>query len=196
MSNRPNVNARFGRLVILHHKSATDCVVMCDCGTGKVVRWSSLVSGRTKSCGCLRKEVTAKKNATHGQAWSPTWRVWHLMKQRCINPTATGYKNYGGRGIKVCERWLAFENFLADMGRKPDGMTIERKDNNGNYEPENCVWADKQTQANNSRRSVKYNGKSLKQWAQETGIPYQTLISRMQKFGTIFPPHLINKRGK
>ena len=127
----------------------------CDCGTEKEIMDSSVKRGNTKSCGCLLREngrKTAKLNTTHGMRYTKEYECWKSMKQRCSNPNKDGYKNYGGRGIKVCDRWLnSFENFYADMGPKPVGHSIDRINNDGNYEPKNCKWSSNSDQAYNRR---------------------------------------------
>lgn len=124
------------------------------------------------------------------------YNSWMAMKKRCSCKTDEHYKNYGGRGIKVCARWLSFGNFLADMGERPANMTLDRIDNNGNYEPSNCRWATVKTQRNNSRqnRYVSFNGitKSLSEWAELTGIKRITIQKR---FDAGLPPNKILYRG-
>lgn len=114
---------------------------------------------------------------------TPEYRTWANLKGRCTNPNLPGYKDYGGRGISVCERWQKFENFYADMGEKPSGMTLERKDNNGNYEPDNCKWATQAEQSINKRnnRMVTFNGETmcLRDWAQRIGLDSSTLHARL-----------------
>jgi hypothetical protein len=111
------------------------------------VKSSSIINGNTKSCGCLHKEVLIK----HNKSKSSIHQIWMDMKQRCLNPNNNAYKHYGGRGIKVCERWYNFENFLADMDERPKGKTLDRIDNNGNYGPSNCKWSTPKEQLRNKR---------------------------------------------
>lgn len=125
-------------------------------------------------------------NRTHGLSHSYTYFVWQGMKDRCLNPRATGYQNYGGRGIKVCARWRAsFENFFTDMGAAPRGKSIERENNNGNYEPSNCVWATRATQNDNQRRTrrITWNGEThtLKEWASRLGGTHSALTGRLHQ---------------
>lgn len=158
---------RFGRLTVRHQspaKGQARWVCRCDCGTEKIVPSERLRHGETRSCGCLHREVTKRNLTTHGLSKTPTYRIWAGMKKRCYKETFKDYKNYGGRGISVCAEWIdSFENFLRDMGERPAGMSIERKDTNGNYEPGNCIWADVVTQ-NRNRRSTRYvevNGRRM-----------------------------------
>ncbi len=127
----------------------------CDCGTEFTALAGNLRSGKTKSCGCLRDKL-AKDRIRHGQARKRSitneHRIWRGMIQRCTNPKSTSWKHYGARGISVCERWMTFENFFADMGKKPDDLSIDRINNDGNYEPSNCRWATRSEQQRNKRR--------------------------------------------
>lgn len=145
---------RFGRFIVEEwvggHGAKYRC--RCDCGMVKMVCGSLLCSGRTKSCGCLRREVTGKRARHHGLNKTPTHTCWVHIRSRCENPKNAGYYKYGARGIRVCERWRKFENFLADMGPRPSPKhSIDRIDNDGNYEPGNCRWADALTQLYNRR---------------------------------------------
>ena len=126
----------------------------------------------------------------HGHAkrtgFSPTYISWVGMMQRCNYVGHAKYALYGGRGITVCERWHEFENFLADMGERPIGKSLDRIDSNKGYSPENCRWSTKSEQMRNTRRALTFEGKPLAQWAEESGVPYQTLKARLRDQGTIY----------
>lgn len=140
-------------------------VCVCDCGTERVVYLASLVKGQSKSCGCLRDEMAPQRGVAHGHARksgrTPEYGAWSGMLSRCYDANATSFPRYGGRGIAVCDRWrfgegglTPFECFLADMGRRPSrAHSIERGDNGGNYEPDNCRWATQTEQSRNTRRN-------------------------------------------
>lgn len=154
---------------------------LCDCGRTADVSVGSLRSegqGGVRSCGCLAADVTRARSVTHGRSRTKTWNVWTQLRRRCREK-----EGYADRGITVCERWSSFENFLADMGECPPGLTIERKDNDGAYEPGNCVWGTPKQQANNRRSSrlVTHDGRtqSVTAWAEELGIKRITLQWRI-----------------
>jgi hypothetical protein len=157
---------QFGQLLVVERASepargAVFWKCICDCGVEKKVNSANLRNGTTNSCGCLRKLMASEKFKTHGMTNSATYRAWSGMRTRCKNPKAINYSSYGGRGIDVCQRWELFENFFQDMGEKPIGMTIDRIDVNGNYEPKNCRWATNQEQAKNKRKCKLLNKDSL-----------------------------------
>jgi len=184
------IGKTFGRWLVLEQPKAKHhyCLCRCQCGTERTVRANQLVIGRSRSCGCLKKEVAAEQikrlSTTHGMAnKTRTYSVWKGMRKRCGNPQCKSFKNYGGRGIKVCPRWDSFENFLSDMGECPPKMSIDRKNNDGDYTPNNCHWTDFVTQMNNTRTNVliRFNSKTMtvKQWSRELGIPYHRIYQRL-----------------
>ncbi len=159
----------------------------CDCGTNKIAVGTDLKSGHTSSCGCAHREQLAKRNTTHGLGKPSSYTVWAAMIGRCTNPNLRSFKDYGGRGIKVCERWRKFENFHVDMGERPRDTSIERIDNDGDYEPLNCRWATDMEQARNTRRTINltHNGRTmcLVDWAKEVGIDWSTVYARIVRLG-------------
>lgn len=183
------INSKFGLLTVLSGADndrfgRTQWNCLCDCGKQRVVALFRMTSGHTKSCGCIRKG-----NPTHHMSGTPTHNSWCGMKQRCNYPAHDQYAIYGGRGIKVCDRWnQSFEAFLIDMGEKPKGMTIERIDTNGNYEPGNCCWAT-MAQQNRNRRSninVERDGvtKCIKDWCEELGLDLDRVYGRIRRGAT------------
>lgn len=165
---------------------------LCDCGTEKEVRSDGLTSGRSSSCGCVCVEAMRLLGQTRqiphqrpGYKDHPLYQTWSDMRQRCYNPKNKHYHDYGGRGIAVCERWDEFKNFLADMDMPPPKHSIDRIDNNGDYEPDNCRWATAEQQANNTRVNslVTYEGmtKTLSEWSRHVGLSHSALYYRIKK---------------
>ncbi len=183
---------RFGRLTVIRKEEST-CqtrwLVRCDCGNERIVQGGNIKSGDTQSCGCLQREllsVSARKlNTRHGMTDSPAWASWRAMIKRCEQPSSINYSSYGGRGIKVCDRWHVFENFLADMGERPDGKSLDRINVNGDYAPGNCRWATSSEQARNTTRTpkVEFNGREfgLSDLADTLGISPQTVRARQRR---------------
>ncbi len=182
------VGQRFERLTVVSlaemRNGRPRWACRCDCGADVVVAGNHLKSGATRSCGCLQRELMAERSTSHGKSGSRTYTIWVRMRDRCNNPKNLRFSQYGGRGIKVCDRWQSFDNFLADMGECPDGMSIDRVDANGNYEPGNCRWATEKTQQNNrtTNRMITFDGRtqSLSEWAREIGIKPGTLRNRIE----------------
>lgn len=189
---------RFGKLVAVdsYYDNVTRVTFWkckCDCGNTCFVRANRLVHGRTKSCGCLRKESNQKYKTTHGKSKTSIYSVWHSMKARCYNPKSQNYHRYGERGIKVCDEWLnSFENFYewAIANGYKSNLTLDRIDNDKNYCPENCRWATIQTQNNNRGVSINitYQGKTqnLSEWCKELNVPYIRIYQRIVKYGFTF----------
>lgn len=155
----------------------------CECGESRYVMLNMLKSGRSKSCGCFQKEIMSKIKKIHGLEGTPTYKSWRGLKYRCLNRNAQQFSRYGGRGIKVCDRWLDFKNFVEDMGIKPDGKTIGRIDNDGDYTPSNCRWETAEQQSNNKscNRIIEINGeiKTMSQWCHSKSIPRSTVFNRL-----------------
>ncbi|MCA1565850.1 MAG: hypothetical protein LC803_09470 [Acidobacteria bacterium] len=152
-------------------------------GYGKWMKGKTLSSNARKNMSIAMTGM----NTTHGMSKTPTYRIWASMVQRCSYRKHRYYRDYGGRGITVCERWLRFENFYRDMGKRPEGLTLDRIDNNDSYSPTNCQWASRQQQANNRRSNKTFtiNGitRNLKQWADAYGVSYKVLHQRIHRDG-------------
>lgn len=180
----------FNRLTVIGYagKPSSNTLWYCRCICGGVARTSGyeLRKGLTKSCGCWDSEVTARRNFRHGGCGTPEYRTWLNMRNRCFNPRSQDYINYGNRGITVCNRWDAFENFREDMGSKPSSEhSLERLDNDGNYEPDNCAWALQITQTNNKRNNHRliYLGQThtIAEWGRLlNNIPESTIRKRLK----------------
>lgn len=185
---------RFGMLTVICRAADRNGDAMwkcvCDCGRERIVLGESLRYGHTKSCGCQMRRILLESNIKHGKTNTKLYGVWSTMKSRCLNPNSASYKLYGKRGIKVCEEWAndfqAFYEWAVSTGYH-EGLSIDRIDTNGNYEPSNCRWADAKMQANNRRNShiVTLNGEShtIAEWSKITGIKSSTLYMRLNKYG-------------
>lgn len=210
------VGQKFHRLIIIGRADdyitpktgarGTRYICKCDCGNIIISRSDRLRSGHTKSCGCYMREKTIERNTIHGLCRTKIYGLYCAMIQRCCNEKNHAYKDYGGRGISICSEWLndfqVFYNWAMASGYDKD-LTLERTDVNGNYCPENCVWASRQTQANNRRNSVclTFNGKTqtLRNWSIDLGIPMKLITSRYYRNWTadriLTTPLMINQFG-
>lgn len=194
-------NNRYGKLVAIERsknisgKTAWKC--KCDCGNITYVSTSNLTCNRIRSCGCLKLEKLLERSTTHNQRHTVLYSVWRGLRQRCNNPKHASYHNYGGRGITVCEEWdksfqsfyeWSYANGYSTENQKDEKLklTIDRIDNNGNYEPSNCRWVDRKTQARNMRNTklIEFNGeiKSISEWCEIYSIKKGSFNTRI-KYG-------------
>ena len=173
---------KFNFLTILGYLGKGKWHCKCECGNYTEVKTAKLNNNHTKSCGCLAKTNALKHNAVETREYI----TWTNIKARCTNPNNKAYKNYGGRGITICENWLSsFEQFFEDMGECPIGFSIERQNNNLGYFKENCIWASPKTQALNRRTNfiIEYQNqkKPLKQWCEELDLKYKKTFTRIKQ---------------
>jgi len=186
-------NERFNRWTVLSRDgSDTQKQAMwlceCDCGQTKRVTGYCLRSGRSKSCGCLKRDATIARATTHGMTGTRFYRAWKNMRNRCLNKNGKDFHRYGGRGIQVCSRWNKFENFKEDMfWSYKDSLEIDRVDNDGDYSKENCRWTTRLQQNNNTSANVNITHKgqsmSVSRWAKSLDMSVQTLWSRLYRYG-------------
>lgn len=182
---------RFGRLIatrpVMLGTGHSKWLCVCDCGKLTEVRSNHLRTGAIQSCGCFQREATSAATSSHRMTRTPTYVAWQGMKARCQNARRKDWHLYGGRGIKVCERWEDFALFLEDMGERPPGMTLDRVDANGNYTPDNCRWATPSDQARNRRCNVviEHQGqrRTMAEWCELKGIAQSTLWNRLNRLG-------------
>lgn len=210
------IGKTFNRLQVLELQDNKTVLCKCVCGTIKPILAYRLINGAIKSCGCLSRELASQRakerNETHGltKSHARLYAIWHSIKQRCLYEKNISYKNYGGRGITICDEWkndfLSFYNWAIENGYdfncKRGKCTIDRIDNNGNYEPNNCRWVDIDTQAKNKRnnRYIEFNGetKTITQWAKIFGLSHTTIIDRL-KAGYTFEKSILKidyRKGK
>lgn len=183
---------RFGQLVVLglHNRlppGIYEWKCRCDCGETITARGGNLKSGHVQSCGCLQKLRASQSQKSHGSSNTREYAIWSGLKRRCLCPNDPAYANYGGRGITVSPEWeTSFETFFADMGKRPVGATIERKDNNLGYRKDNCIWATRKEQNRNRRdtRRVEHDGELLcvAEWAERLNLPYKVLHARLFRY--------------
>lgn len=205
--NEFSIGEKFGRLLVIsykgknkHHKSLV--LTKCDCGNESVKLINSLRSGKTKSCGCLHKETsksTMKKinhlgrnnRLRHGYSKKPEFYIWRSMKARCLNPKQVSYPRYGGRNIKICDRWIkSFDNFINDMGERPSkNHILDRIDFNGDYTKDNCRWVTQYISDRNrsSNKFFTYKGKTLieSDWSKKLGLQRGAIQKRLNKGWTL-----------
>jgi len=198
------IGKRFGYLKVLelsyinktYHKYF---LCLCDCGNKKIISQVNLISGDTVSCTCFQKKLLSKRMTKHGLSCLPIYQVWNDMIRRCYIEKSTCYEYYGGRGIKVCKRWHNINNFYRDMGDRPKNLTIERIDNTGDYESENCCWATRSEQSLNKSNTKKLvvNGveRSIIGWAKINGTNKITIRTRLKR-GWTAEKAVVNKNFK
>lgn len=177
----------FDRLTVIREvdrrvPSERTWLCLCACGNETAVNMNALRRGLTKSCGCIHREMMRDRQMRHGLSRTRVYVAWQSMMTRCFNPRRSNYANYGGRGITVCERWRTFDNFLEDMGQPPEGMSLDRIDNEGHYQPGNCRWTTAVEQANNRRprRRVKLDASAVVEIRKQrsNGVPCVVLAEQ------------------
>lgn len=183
------VGQRFGRLLVKSRAPYQKYKgplwrCLCDCGSEIITTTGNLKFGRARSCGCLQKEVTSKRSTKHGEHGSRLYTIRKGMLSRCFNPKAPNYKDYGERGIGVCKEWResyeAFRDWAISNGYA-DGLTLDRIDNQGNYEPSNCRWITQAEQNRNKRTNVKYKGKCIAEWIRDLGLKKTAIDARLKR---------------
>lgn len=202
---------QFGRLTIIRAwrikggpaRSCIWCECRCSCGNTKEVRLQCLRSGNTQSCRCLGRELVGNRRRTHGKTFTPEWEAWRRMVSRCEKKHNPDYPNYGGRGIAVCLRWRTFDNFLTDMGVRPSPThSLDRINNNGDYEPSNCRWATKREQTLNRSTTqwVTFNNETrcLRDWSSRVGVSDTCIAHRLKRGMSVHDALTLprQKRGK
>src|SRR3990167_10575783 len=182
---------RFGRWIAISRvsrKGRSFWICRCDCGEKGLVSLSELRRNKSKSCGCLSAELFVKGQTVHGMAHTSEYKAWKAMKQRCLNAKHADFKYYGARGIRVCKQWKNdFATFFTDMGARPKGYSLDRINNDGNYEPRNCRWTTPAVQSMNSRhpRIIEHNGRaqSITAWMKQLHVSHQTLSRELKHRG-------------
>ena len=196
IKNKNLINQKFGKLTVIdfsskitkNKKTRKYWLCKCECGNYKVIEQDHLISGHTRSCGCFKKETISNRFYKHGLTDTRLFRIWTNVKTRCYNKKSKFYKNYGGRGIVICNEWKnnfnSFYNWAMSNGYQDD-LTIDRIDVNENYEPSNCRWVDIKTQQRNRGNNylIKYNGEEhcVTEWGRILGINYGTILYRLKK---------------
>lgn len=180
----------FGRLTVVHQNGVDTSgkvlyLCACSCGKTKSVVGTALRQGKVKSCGCLKSENARNARGFHGHVGDPIYIIWSNMLQRCNNPKSTSFTNYGARGIKVCDSWLHFTEFYnwAVVSGYKEGLSLERKDVNKDYTPNNCTWIPLSDQCLNKQNTIRYKGKCLSEYCKSKGLNYHTVHSRVAKLG-------------
>ncbi len=185
-------STRFGRLLVIKETRAATgirgCLCRCDCGADVITSLYDLIDGKIISCGCRKTEKTFFDRTTHGctrtSSETKEYRAWSSMNQRCLNPSHRAWKRYGGRGIKISDRWRSFEKFFNDMGKAPAGTSLDRINNDGDYAPGNCRWADCHTQQNNRRSNVRITigseSRTIAEWCRHFGLHHDTVARRIR----------------
>ena len=195
------IGHKYNKLTVISQyrkDKTTFCVCKCECGNSITVRQGNLSNGHTKSCGCYKLQKSKELKTKHGMSGTRAYSIWINMIERCTNPNVKAYKNYGNRGIKICDKWLSFEGFWEDVKFEySDDLTIDRIDVNKGYEPNNCRWITNFEQQSNKRNNKHFSyfeeTKTISQWSKETGINVQTISRRIQKGVS---PNLVLKKIK